>query len=100
MNMCHLSNYKPIEGSLGLLLLCGLISVAGTQPRFYNNEDAYILHYIAKQTKWRVIYPKKEISVLKTWSNFSYQITDFTTLVYKSVNYGRQAKSGPGPAFA
>lgn len=51
MNMCHLSNYKPIEGFLGLLLLCGLISVAGTQPRFYNNEDAYILHYIAKQTK-------------------------------------------------
>lgn len=59
MNMCHLSNYKPIEGSLGLLLLCGLISVAGTQPRFYNNEDAYILHYIAKTDQVKSYISKK-----------------------------------------
>ena len=97
--MCHLSNYKPIEGSLGLLLLWGLMPVTSTQPRFYNNEDAYILTYIAKESKWRVIYPKKEISVLKTWSNFSHQIRDFTTLVYESANYGPQTKSGPVPAF-
>lgn len=41
MNMCPLSNYKPTEGPLGLLLLCGLTPVTSTQPRFYNNEDAY-----------------------------------------------------------
>lgn len=62
MNMCHLSNYKPIEGSLGLLLLCGLIPVTSTQPTFYNNEDAYILPYIARVQVKSYISKKRDLS--------------------------------------